>query len=484
MKRRICAWTLTAALLLAVLPAPAQAAEKSFSKVRTYEDRFSDVTPSDWYYEDVKALYELGLTEGAGNGDIFDPDGQLTVAEVSAMASRLRSFYETGDSMSGRDAWGGDGGAWYMPYVRHLQSLEIVGQEFEGRYDRPATRGEMAHVLAGALPEELFLPVNRELVAEGRASGQYLQDVGEETPYQEDILLLYDWGIAGGAVGTGAFQPGEPISRCQAAAMVARLAYEERRLTLDWEILPAYSRKGTSLGDLVHSDGTFYEAPALDDGEKIDADVRYMLSRGQRELTLNYPANTLTNADISRLLSVFLDAVRQYVEQTYNYISVSFSLRTGYVQLTFSSSLYEEELIDFYREATMDYAVQVHDAMWADKLITADMSDYDKALTYFTWLCNHCRYDFASTDASMSHSGYRVFAEGAAVCDGYTAAYNLLLKLEGIVCSTYSTDSHIWTVAELDGTVCHIDTTWGDQTDAVAYRFFAMSPEEAVARFP
>ena len=59
MKRRICAWTLTAALLLAVLPAPARAAEKSFSKVRTYEDRFSDVTPSDWYYEDVKALYEL-----------------------------------------------------------------------------------------------------------------------------------------------------------------------------------------------------------------------------------------------------------------------------------------------------------------------------------------------------------------------------------------------------------------------------------------
>ena len=57
MKRRICAWTLTAALLLAVLPAPAQAAEKSFSKVRTYEDRFSDVASSDWYYEDVKALW-------------------------------------------------------------------------------------------------------------------------------------------------------------------------------------------------------------------------------------------------------------------------------------------------------------------------------------------------------------------------------------------------------------------------------------------
>ena len=131
----------------------------------------------------------------------------------------------------------------------------------------------------------------------------------------------------------------------------------------------------------------------------------------------------------------------------------------------------------------MDYAVQVHNAMWADKLITADMSECDKALTYFTWLCNSCRYDFASDDASMSHSGYRVFAEGVAVCDGYTAAYNLLLKLEGIDCRTYSTASHIWTVAELDGATYHIDTTWGDQTDAIAYRFFAMSEEEAVSRF-
>jgi DNA-binding MarR family transcriptional regulator len=319
------------------------------------------------------------------------------------------------------------------------------------------------------------------VVAEGRASGQYLQDVGEETPYQEDILLLYDWGIAGGAVGTGAFQPGDPISRCQAAAMVARLAYEERRLTLDWEILPAYSRKGTSMGDLVHSDGTFYEAPALDDAEKIDADVRYMLSRGQRELTLNYPANTLTNADISHLLSVFLDAVRQYVEQTYNYISVSFSLRTGYVQLTFSSSLYDESQTEFYREETMEYAVAVHDWMWETGQVTADMTEYDKARVYFAWICESCRYDHTYED--MSHSAYRLFDEGIAVCDGYTAAYNLLLKLEGIDCGTWSAADHIWTTAELDGHTYHIDTTWGDQTYGVEYRYFAMTEADAVSRF-
>ena len=83
----------------------------------------------------------------------------------------------------------------------------------------------------------------------------------------------------------------------------------------------------------------------------------------------------------------------------------------------------------------------------------------------------------------MSHSGYQAFATGLAVCDGYTAAYNLLLKLEGIRCGTYSTTNHIWTVAELDGETYHIDTTWGDQDSGIDYRFFAMTEKFAVGRF-
>ena len=42
------------------------------------------------------------------------------------------------------------------------------------------------------------------------------------------------------------------------------------------------------------------------------------------------------------------------------------------------------------------------------------------------------------------------------MCDGYTGAYNLLLKPEGISCWTQSNTNHIWTVAELDGTVAEI----------------------------
>ena len=46
-----------------------------------------------------------------------------------------------------------------------------------------------------------------------------------------------------------------------------------------------------------------------------------------------------------------------------------------------------------------------------------------------------------------------------------------------------STEDHIWTVAELDGTEYHIDTTWGSQTNTVAYRYFGMTEADALARF-
>ena len=480
-KRSIYALILAVALSFQALALPAHAEETGFPSVRTYEGQFTDVSAGDWYYDPVKTLYELGLTNGTGDGDRFEPDGELTVAEVVTMAARLRSLYETGDSEAGPAAFAAGDGAWYLPYAAYLQDAEVLGQELEGAYDRPALRAEMAHVLAGALPQERFDPVNRETVAAGLASGQYLRDVTAETPYREDILLLYGWGVVGGSDQTGSYLPEERISRGEAAAMAARLAREELRLALDWEILPAYSKKGTAMPDLVYSSGTFYESPGADDLEQIDADIRFMLSRGEREIILNYPAGTLTDPSVERLMNTFLNTARNYVEQTYNNIFANYSLRTGFVQLIFSSSLYEEAQIDRYRDETMEYAIKVHDQMWAEGKITEEMSEYDKAKVYFAWICGHCRYDHQGF--LMSHSGYQAFTTGLAVCDGYTAAYNLLLKLEGIECGTWSTVDHIWTTAVLDGTPCHIDTTWGDQNYGIEYRFFAMTEAEATARF-
>lgn len=482
MKRRICSLVLALVLLAAAVPAAA-AGDQFVSPTRVYQGQFVDVSPDAWYYENVRALYELGLANGQDSASLFAPDDNITVAEAITMAARLRSLYEYGDSETGPAMYQTSSKPWYAPYASYLQDRSEIGQAFSGSLSREATRAEVAHILANALPSSLFEPINADTVAVGYASRNYIRDVTDYTPYQQDILNLYRWGILSGMDRIGSFHPDECIQRSQAAAMITRMVDSDLRIQLDWNLPLAYSKAGTTLESLVPSDGTFYKSPTPDDLQAIDADVRYMLSRGERTIVLSYGQNSLSAETVRALLEVFLSTARHYVEQGYNEVQCSYSTSSGSLVLTFSSSLYEDRMIDSYREATLEAAIQVHDALWADGSITPSMTEYDKARVYFTWLCNHCQYDYHSSETSMSHSGYSALLNGLAVCDGYTAAYNLLLKLEGISCTTMSTEDHIWTVATLDGTSYHIDPTWGDQTGIIAYRYFAMTESASLSRF-
>lgn len=484
MKRRILPLILAGVLLLCILPQAGSAAEaEHLTPTRTYQGQFTDIQPSHWYYDNVTTLYELGLTNGQGSADRFAPAAEVSVGEALAMAARLRSLYEHGDSEKGPEAYADTSASWYVPYAEYLQSMDIIGKEFDGLYTQPATRAQVAHILARTLPDSFLSPINDKAVTVGYASRRYIQDVDEYTPYQQDILTLYRWGILSGMDSKGSFFPNDTIQRCQVAAMITRLVSPDLRISLDWDASTLYSKEGTTLESLVSSSGAFHPAPSPDDSEAIDENLRYMLSRGERNMSLNYEKNTLTSAMAEKLLAAFLDGVRSYAEQGYNEVRCSYSVKTGAMSLTFSSSLFDEQMIDTYRKDTMEAAILIHDRLWKEGRITASMSEYEKAKAYFTWLCGHCRYDYHSSADSLSHSGYSALVDGLAVCDGYTAAYNLLLKLEGISCTTASTTDHIWTVATLDGTQYHIDPTWGDQVSTVDYQYFAMTKEQAMSRF-
>ena len=131
----------------------------------------------------------------------------------------------------------------------------------------------------------------------------------------------------------------------------------------------------------------------------------------------------------------------------------------------------------------MERAAAVHDMLWESGALSYEMSEYEIARTYFIWLCENCRYDNdALAETSLSHTAYSALVNGVAVCDGYTGAYNLLLKLEGIDCYALFNASHIWTVAYLDGIEYHIDTTWGDQFGRVDMSCFGMTAEQSRAK--
>ncbi len=472
MKTRILALALTFSLLLGV---PALAAENStdnFARSKTYAGEFSDLSAGSVFYENVAALYEYGLSVGKGDGT-FGLKDSMTVGQIVIFAARIRSLYRTGDAEAGPNAYGGDGDtSTAARYLRYLQAEGVLGTELDGSLTATATRAQVAHVLANTLPAEVLPTVNDELVTEGYASRKFITDVTEYTDYYQDILFLYRTGISVGSDATGSYLPDRPITRGAAAAMLTRMVDPSLRLTPAWNVDSVWSAAGTTLGDLVES-GKYIAAPTT--SEEMDESIRYMLSNNQNTLTLRY--SNISPLGARKVMDQALSIVKSYVEQCYNAVTCNYT-NSGTVTLTFSAANVGDR-IQTYRESAMAAAIAVHDKLWSTGQITAGMTEYEKAKVYYTWICDNCVYDHDAGDQSLSHIAYGLFQDGAAVCDGYTGAYNMLLKLEDIDCTALSNSSHIWTVATLDGVQYHIDTTWGDSGTSADYDFFAMTPAQS-----
>ena len=482
MAKRLLTLLLCLALLGSVwAEAAVTGSAANFTAVRTYGDRFSDVSTANWYYDNVKTLYELGLAQGR-DARTFAPRGNVTVGEAAAFAARLLSLYELGDAESGPAAFGGDGGAWYLPYVRYLQDRGVIAQEFEGRYTAAATRAQMAHITARILPESELPEINADAVAVGYATRQYIQDVDDYTPYQQEILQLYKWGIVSGSDDAGNFRPDSSITRAEYAALLTRLADPDLRVRLDWNGAESGAAQSASYQSLVEP-GTLRRSHLTGDTAAIDNNIRWMLAGGGSTLTLQMEPVWVTTDHVNLLMQQYLNQIRQYIEQGYNAVSCTYSADTGEVTLRFYSSIFSDQLFSSARRETLQRAVEIRSRLYQDGLLRSGMSEYEKARAYFTWLCENCAYDYRADDASVSHTAYSAFFMGSAVCDGYVAAYNLLLKLEGISCGTVSTADHIWTVAELDGRSYHIDPTWGAQRGTVEFRYFGMTEAQAAGRF-
>ena len=206
-------------IMMGILLASAIAAETNgldnFKKVNIYEaDTFSDVSTSDWYYDNVKAAYELGLM--IGQGENFGVDSDVTVAETVTLAARLHSIY-TGDNEQFEQ-----GTPWYQAYVDYIASRNLVsltGLDMSA----PATRAQYATILSASFPDEALEPINQ--IADG-----YVPDVKMDAAYSNAIYRLYRAGILTGNDDKGTFSPDSNIMRSEVAAIISRMANEEKRI--------------------------------------------------------------------------------------------------------------------------------------------------------------------------------------------------------------------------------------------------------------
>ena len=473
MKKRFSALLLA----LCLLTGPVLAARNStdnFTRTRAYKGQFSDLTAESPFYDNVSALYEYGLSQGNLDGT-YGANDRLTIGQAIIFAGRIRSLYHTADPEKGPSAYQEDNKPTAMPYLQYLRAEGIsLDKALDTQLAHPASRAQMAHILANLLPEEALPDVHDTLVTEGYATRRCLPDVDEYTPYFQDILSLYRKGVCMGTDHWGTFRPSSYITRGAAAAMLTRMMDPDLRVSPQWSLSDPPAPAGNTLSDLVEP-GSYIASPST--AEEMDSSIRYMLSSGGNQLNLTY--SDLTTAKSREVLRAALTAVKQYSEQSYNSVSCYYNPQ-GSLAMTFSSTAAQSSKLSSYRDATMAAALAVRQQLWEEGLLTEDMTEMEMALVYYEWICQNCVYDYDADDDSIGHLPYSVFHDGSAVCDGYTGAYNLLLKLEGIECTSVLGNNHIWTSAVLDGTEYHIDVTWADVSgNTISYIYFAMTPEQS-----
>jgi len=167
-----------------------------------------------WYDSYVEKVVRIGLMKGSSGGQ-FLPNGDVKLSEVIAMAARLHNIYMggTGDFYQGP--------VWYNVYVSYALANGIIRDGDFTDYDRTATRGEMAYILGSAVPVKALEQINN--VTE-------LPDVNAATPYSYKIFDLYQAGVLTG-YSDHSYHPDATITRCETAAIIARIADATLRQT-------------------------------------------------------------------------------------------------------------------------------------------------------------------------------------------------------------------------------------------------------------
>ena len=201
-----------------------------FSLTRGKLPDFSDVSPRDWFAVWVDIAYNVGLTSGVG-GNRYAPEQTLTVAEVLKLAATMESRYKD-DSFHTSSS---TGPYWYSGAVNYCLASGIIqsGTFSQKDYLRPATRREIAQIFAATSQAKHMKNIND--LSRIKVS---VPDVKPGDPGADAIYSLYAKGVLTGVDSKLTFNPKGTVTRAEAAAIVARMARAEQRLTLWGEYNP------------------------------------------------------------------------------------------------------------------------------------------------------------------------------------------------------------------------------------------------------
>ena len=122
-----------------------------------------------------------------------------------------------------------------------------------------------------------------------------------------------------------------------------------------------------------------------------------------------------------------------------------------------------------------------------DEIIKDDMTDYEKELAIHDYIVNNCTYDASAANDKSEYTAYGALVNGRAVCGGYAAAMNLLMKCAGLECrfavgvagkTKEETEKHAWNQVKIGNDWYNVDATWDDPIgaeDVLTHMYFNVS---------
>ncbi|MBD5161690.1 MAG: hypothetical protein HDT14_06710 [Oscillibacter sp.] len=498
MKKKMLSLALALVMCLSLIPCAFAAGTENAA------DKFTDVPSDAWYLDELEYAVYNGYISGT-SADTFSPSVIITRGEFVTILGRMLGVQTNAyTSAKFEDI---DLSSWWGPYAAWATENDYMGR-YSSRGFGPAGNMEvaqMAEVLdkyikktGAALPERPVTYVDQSDVS----ASAYQSALETASKYD---LLRVDPG--------GHVWPYNLVTRADCVYTLVRLA---KGLGLGNEPpsssrpvagklnsfvnQPVLAGKVTSYSDLLPGDYQIINNHAPEDIAAIENNFKYLLKYDLQSIKMIFDANDDWTSEKSLLCREnYLDFALQFSDfgyyggWVYEGLGVGGDYSKEYKTISFKSQE-QPNGIDKYRMDALMKAVQIHDELWASGAIKSTMTQKQKARVYYDWLISHCAYDYEAYEAygdmfgdasyASSYMTYGALVNGKAVCEGYTGAYNLLLKLEGIECrvEVSKTASHDWTSATLDGVLYHIDPTWGDSSGQ-ANKYFAMTPEASWARF-
>ncbi len=388
---------------------------------------FTDVSESDWFYDDVTTLASLGVIDGYGDGS-FKPHGIITYAEFTKLLVTSLDIVTPPETVD-------DGIHWAQHYIDAAKTKLIIpiGDIASGAFspDKPITRAYMTMMMVKALGIDTSVELESPFVD--------ANDIYATAAYNEYLLRGYQ------TENGREYRPSATATRAECAAIIYRVMsyYSDSAAYRSIAILDNVSSNMLS---------TEYEF----------IDYFVLMNRTfSTEFSFNSKVAVETIADYYDLASNLFPEYMVASRYTYTY-----SLDSTLIKYELT---YDLDVSEFERMS--DHATSKAFEVVAE-IITDGMSDGDKVKAIHDYLVLNCRYDYDRyTSNSLpreSYLAYGTLVNGISVCQGYCAAFNLLCSYAGLRSVTVvggahgESSGHAWNLVLVDGEFRYVDVTFDD----------------------